>query len=492
MYFKTVTPEEAGIPSQKILEFLKMLDSYQACTHSVIMAKGDKIFAEVYYKPFHREFKHRMYSVSKSFVSVAIGMAEEDGLLSLDDKMVDYFPEHAGENTNEVMKEATIRDMLIMETSIQNGISWFTSGTKDRTEVYFRKGGEKVPGTIFSYDSPGSFMLCAIVEKVCGKPFLEYMKDKSLREIGFSEDAYCISTPGGYSFGDSGVMCTARDLLCFARFVMNKGEWQGKQLMNRSYLEEAIKKQVSNANTATVTYGTYGYGYQIWKAPNDGFAFVGMGDQYAICDPETDFIFIINSDNQGYSPVTRTLLYHELYKSIVPSFSSPLPQNEKAYKELCSYCQNAELLSLKQGNANPFEEEINDKLYRLEGNPMNIEAFKISFEGKKGTLWYKNKQGEKNLYFGMGYNEFGKFPEEGYSDMTASEFAPGNYYNCACSADWIEDKKLRIKVQIIDKYFGNACFVFGFKDSRVSVMMSKTAENFLNEYEGIAYGYCDK
>ena len=488
MYFKTTTPEEAGISSAKVLDFLKTLDSYNFCTHSIIMARGEKIFAEVYYKPFHRDFKHRMYSISKSFVSVALGMAAEEGLLSLSDKMIDYFPDYVPDDANELMRETTIKDMLTMETSIQNHVYWFTSGTKDRTEMYFKNKGQKVPGTIFCYDSPGSYMLGVIVEKVTGKPFLEYMKDKALCDIGFSEDAYCLTVPGGHSFGDSGVMCTSRDLLTFARFVMNRGEWCGKQYMDRSYLEEAVKKQVSNSNGIQVTYNTYGYGYQIWKAPNDGFAFIGMGDQFAICDPNTDFIFIITSDNQGSKPSTRAILYHELYKSIIGSLSASMPNDDKSYEELCKYCENAELFSLKQPQSNPFENEIDGKVYVLDDNPMKIEYIKFTFEGKKGVLSYKNEQGEKELVFGMGYNEFSKFPEEGYSDMVATEYVPGNYYECACSADWTEDKKLRIKVQIIDKYFGNADFIFSFADSRVTLLMSRAAENFLLEYEGVATG----
>ena len=88
----------------------------------------------------------------------------------------------------------------------------------------------------------------------------------------------------------------------------------------------------------------------------------------------------------------------------------------------------------------------------------------------------------------MEYNEFGKFPQEGYSDEVATKYAPGNYYDCAFSAIWSEEKKLKIKVQIIDKYFGNGCWVFSFKDDRIMVSMTKTAEDFMDEYNGIAIG----
>ena len=92
--FYNITPEKAGISSAKILKFIKTLDDYNFCTHSCIMCRGKGIFAEGYYAPFHKDYLHRIYSVSKSFVSVAVGLAVEDGLLSLEDKLVSFFPEY--------------------------------------------------------------------------------------------------------------------------------------------------------------------------------------------------------------------------------------------------------------------------------------------------------------------------------------------------------------------------------------------------------------
>ena len=226
------TPEKAGISSSDVLKFYKHLDAYNLSTHSVILARGNDIFSECYYAPFNRDFKHRMYSVTKTFVSIAVGFCEQDGLISLDDPMVKYFPEYINEKTNDKMMKTTIREMLKMETSHENNVNWFYSGTKDRVETYFRVTGDKNSDCLFAYDSQGSYMLGVIVEKVTGKPFVEYLKDKGLRDIGFSEDAYCLKAPGGRSWGDSAMMCTAMDLMLFSRFVLNKGSWNGKQYLN--------------------------------------------------------------------------------------------------------------------------------------------------------------------------------------------------------------------------------------------------------------------
>ena len=486
--FQNVTPESVGISSKKVLKFIQTLDDYNFCTHSFIMARGNNIFAEGYYAPFHKDFKHRMYSISKSYVAVAVGLAEEDGLLSLDDKMMKYFPEYSNEHDNEWLKDMTIREMLTMETCKDSCVWWFESGTSDRCEVYFREAADRVPGTTWTYDSPASYMLNVIVEKVTGKPFLEYMKERFLIKAGYSKDAYCLTCPGGYSFGDSGVMCTSRDTLIFARFVMDGGVVDGVRYMNEEYLRQATKRQVSNGHDGAVGWQSYGYGYQIWKTRNDGFAFVGMGDQFAICDREKDFIFIINSDNQGHSPETRAILYHTLYDTIINNLDEPLEEDAGAQAELEEYIGNLKLFCLKESPTSPYAEEINGQTYMLDPNRMGMEYIHFDLHGDEGVLTYKNAQGVKKLPFGFGRNVFSKFPEENYSDLVATIPEPGNRYDCAVSADWPEEKKLRIKVQIIDKYFGNMSMEFGFKDDKVGILMTKTAEAFLEEYHGYANG----
>ena len=133
--------------------------------------------------------------------------------------------------------------------------------------------------------------------------------------------------------------------------------------------------------------------------------------------------------------------------------------------------------------------EISGKTYVCEENPMGIREFSLEFyPDGTGAFCYVNAQGEKKLPFGMSKNVFGKFPQAGYSDLHVGVTGPeGYYYDCAASAAWVEPKKLNLRVQIIDKYFGNLAMVFGFRDEKtVSVRMTRKAEAFLHRYEGIA------
>lgn len=474
------TPEQMGISSKHVLNFYKELDARHLSTHSVILSRGNDFFSECYYAPFHKDFKHRMYSTSKSFVSVAIGFCEQDGLLSLDEPLHKFFPEHPP------VHDVTVREMLQMKTTLDKSGGWFKTVTQDRVPYYFEKEPQKLSDTLFRYDSAGSFMLGVIVEKLTGKPFLKYLQEKVLDDIGFSKDAYCLQCPSGHSWGDSGIMCTTRDLWLFARFVLNKGTWNGKRYLNEEYLTKATDCCVPiNAFGFTNMHSVHGYGYQFWGAPNACFATKGMGGQLSLCDPAHDFIFVMNADNQG-NDIYYEQIYRALFDNIIQNIGQPLPEDPAAKAELDAYLVDRKLFCLQGPDSSPFVKKVHGKHFVCNDNPAGIKWFRLDFDGNEGTFTYENATGKKTMTFGFGHNVFHKFPEEGYADMVGNISVPGHKYDAAFSADWPGEKTLRVRVQIIDKYFGNLGILFGFRDKNsVTVRMEKKAEAFLKEYEGL-------
>jgi len=474
------TPEQMGISSVHVLNFYKELDECGLSTHAVILSRGEDFFSECYYAPFHKDFKHRIYSSSKSFVSIAIGFCEQDGLLNLDDPVSKYFPESDPNGHS-----ATIREFLQMTTSLEGG-GWFIPNLEDRAKFYFTKTPVKTPGTLYAYDSNASFLLDAIVERVTGKPFLKYLQEKVLDDIGFSKDAYCLTCPGGHSWGDSGILCTARDLWLFARFVLNGGTWGGKRYLNAEYIRKATGSHIVNNSFGFRNFhGTEGYGYQFWGAPEGCFATKGMGCQIALCDPRHDFIFVIHSDNQG-NAFAYYQIYRALYSHILNHLGEPLPEDPGAKAELDAYLAGRKLFCLPDKASSPMAEKVAGKVFRCEENPMGIRWLRLDFQGDKGYFTYENAQGEKTMPLGFGHNVFAKFPQEGYSDLVALQTVPGHMYDAAFSADWPAENTLRIRVQIIDKYFANLAIVLAFRDENaLCLRMEKSAEAFLNEYQGL-------
>ena len=485
--FNEKTPESLGISSEKILDFLKFLDSYKMSTHSVIMARGNSIVAECHYAPINQNFLHRMYSVSKSFVSMAIGLAFTEGLLSLDDTILSHLPEYA-EGKDDYFKSVTIRDMLSMQSNVNRFSPWWGL-TDDRSKAYYTVTTGQLPRTLFAYDSMGSALLGNIVERLTGKTFLDYLKDSFLLEMGFSKESYTLYEPGGHTVGDSGIICTAKDLLIFSRFILNKGEFNGRQIIDRTFMEEAVKKQSDNNLYPDITdFNTSGYGYLIWKTHESGFSLIGAGDQLAICDIDKDFIFVITSDNQA-SSVSRALIFHEAFKLIDSIKNEPLEENEAALNELNLYLSSRKISVQEGALTSSKAKDVSGIKYTMDENTLKLSDITLTLEKDKGTFSFTKEGKAHALSFGIGENiktEFSLGMRTHQSYMGKNE--EGAFTTFASGA-WTEENKFSIKAQIIDNYFGQIVFHLYFKVDDLSMVIRKSGQYVLDGFSGYAIGH---
>ena len=488
-------PEECGISSANIEKFIKSIEDRHIFTHNVIIAKGDNIIFEKYWAPFDENFLHRQYSITKSIVALAVGFAEQDGLVELDAPISRYFPEECKNVKSELVANQTVREMLSMRTALLPQ-GWFSHDIKgDRVNFYFENtavDNKRPSGTIYHYDTSASFVLGAMVERVSGKEFMEYLREKCFDKIGVSKEAYCLKCPGGHAWGDSGMLCTARDLLKIAKFTMNYGKWDGEQLLNEDYLRVATSKVTDDNKSFVYEYNTFGYGYYIWPTYDGAFFFNGMGGQVALCVPNKDLILIYNGDNQGANNGNAKKNVVDAFFDLIVRAEHDTSDAEAKQKSLEEYTKDLKLGVIVGDAYAPFAEKINGKTFVLDQNNMKIKWIKFTFAEGCSTFEYENANGVKKINFGMCENVFGKFPEEGYSDLVGGEYAPGNFYKCAACAAWIEPQKLGVCVQVIDKYFGRLSMQFGFKDENtVGIFMIPAAENFLSNYSGFAAGYAE-
>ena len=479
-----LSPEKKGIPTAALKKYVEHLEAKGLATHSLIVARGNDIVLEKYWEPFNRDFLHRMYSVTKSFVAIALGFLADEGRISLDDPISKYFPNETALVKDDRIREQTVRDMLMMRSALPKGAkNWFSTSPEDRVLDYFtnNQGAQRSSGTLFAYDSSGSFVLGALAERVTGKTLCEYLDEKLFSKIGV-EGAYMLKCPGGHSWADSALLMRPIDLLKCVKFMLDGGRFEGEQLLSESFVKEATSNLVSTELLGRSDVDGLGYGYLIWRTRNDSFFFNGMGCQLAIANPEKDLIFVYNGDNQG-NPLAKAYIIDGFFDIVYPEISDgelPEYQGEPIGEH--------KLYFAKGSTTSRVAERISGKKYVLDQNPMKIESLTVTLDPEEGRLDYTNATGEKTLYFGMCENKFFKFPEDGYSDMYGSKRAPGNKYDCAVSAAWVGECELMIRAQIIDKYFGNLIIRLSFKDDKISVFMDKSAEDFLEEYKGTASG----
>lgn len=482
MYFKTTSPEKAGVKSSHVKSFIKSLDDAGIAMHSVLISRGDKLFCEAYWAPNKADDNHRMYSATKSYVGVALLQLAEDGVINLDDKIIDFFPECLPEKVHPYLAAQTIRNMLNMKTCFA-AYGGIPIPDMDRVKFYFSLKPVRYPGTTFYYDSTGSLVLAALIEKVTGKSFLEYLREKCLNEIGWSQKADVLTVVGGYAWGDSALLCSSREMLLFGRLLANKGEWNGKQLLSKNAVETATHTPIHFMN-----FGAHlkkqGYGGQIWGSIDGSFMFSGMHGQFTIYHPKTDLLFVCTAghpmEDVGYSEIIFKAFFDEI---VFKAEKGELPESDD-YKALIDYTNGLELLTVKGDAKNALADKINGKCFKATENPMGITEFSLSFEGEIGKFNYINATGEKTIEFGFGKNIKQLFPEAGYPNKVCGIPEKNFKHTCYASGGWVESQALSILVQIIDDYIGILDITIGFNGDMAVIDMRKSAEGFLNEYHG--------
>ena len=491
--FTYASPESVGLSSVDIKRFVEVLEENALYMHSIMVIRHGKIVAEGYWKPFNKDFRHRMYSVSKSFVAGAIGLLLDKGKIKLSDRICTYFPEYPEENMHPYIRETTIRNLLMMATPFENSYALKGNGrnVKYWVESFFTEKPNKPSGTVFCYDTSATFILNVLVERLTGKPFMDYLYDEILHKLDFSKNVKCIKSPDGFSWGGSGVLCTTLDLAKYAYIYLKCGKINGEQLLSESFVKQATSMQIE---TDTFAYGgniysAMGYGYQIWRGEDNSFVFNGMGNQHAFCYPDKDLMIVCTADNQGGKAFDTARMLRLAIKHLIVDKCEEkvLPENPKALSALHEKLDSLSLIMPKGAKSSPAAENIHGKTYKLLENSLGFEWVRFDFGETAGTMYYKNSRGEKSLTFGYGEYMEGNLPETHYSGDCIG-VPSGRGYRYVGAGVWPEENHLLLRFNIIDEYIGNLTFAFGFCDNKIGFRASKAAEAFLDDYEGLAGG----
>ena len=482
-----VQPEQEGLCSEYVLKFIELMEWKKVNLHSFMIVHHGNILAEGYCKPFDENSVKRLYSASKTIVSLTIGKLVGENKIKLSDTFAAHFPEYVPKNASKWLLECTIEDALKMSVPAKGN----TYGEKEYSDwvwTFFnhptRSVCVKPSGSVFSYNTAATFMLCALIERLTGKTFLEYLRPE-FDKIGVSKDIWCVQSPDGYAWGGSGVRATMRDFAKIGELLLHKGEYNGEQLLLRAYMEKATSKQISNIISGHFSdLKTKGYGYQIW-INEKGYSMYGMCGQLACCFPDKDLMFVCNGDTAGE---TEDYIYDCVYKVLYENVrNETLPVNGRAYASLQAKLKSLDFISGLGEKHSDYEKEINGKTYYLQQNEMGWKWFRFDFVEETGTLTYENARGVKQIPFGCGKLLRGTFPETHYYDKKVFQ-ASNREFDSLFIAEWTENKKLLLRSYIIDTNFANVFMSFGFKNNEVGCLFRARAEWCLEDYQGVAGG----
>jgi CubicO group peptidase (beta-lactamase class C family) len=274
-----------------VLEFVEAADQTIDSLHSLMIVRHGAVVAEGWWAPYAPELRHELYSLSKSFTSTAVGFAIAEGKLALDDPVTKFFPDEVPTDATSQLKEMRVRDLLSMATGhqtepkLQDDESW--------TKAFLKQSVPFKPGTHFLYNTPATYMLSAIVQKQTGEKVVDYLAPRLFEPLGI-RDAVWGTSPQDVSLGGYGLSVKTEDIAKFGQLYLQRGEWNGRQLLSNEWIDLATSRQVSNGSNPKSDWDQ-GYGYQFWRCRHGYYRGDGAFGQYCIVMPDLDAVVAITS-----------------------------------------------------------------------------------------------------------------------------------------------------------------------------------------------------
>lgn len=278
--------------------------------HSIMVVKDGNIIYEKWMSEGDPDQPHILNSVSKTFTSMAVGLAVSEGRLSLDEKLVDIFPEHCPENPSEFLKEINVEHLLTMSCGHSTDPTYHC--WKDEENSWIRLFMEHPvthkPGTLFCYNSLGTYVLSAMVQKRTGEKIADYLYPRLFRPLGINNVSWAES-PEGINTGGWGLYLKTEDLAKMGLMILQKGQFNGKQIVPAEWIEAASAEQVPCVPAGMNSEDAYklekiaktsdwlqGYGYQMWRCRHNAFRADGANGQYIIMIPEKNAVVVTTAD----------------------------------------------------------------------------------------------------------------------------------------------------------------------------------------------------
>ena len=343
------TPEESGISSAHVTEFLREIAQDESLNmHSILILRNGRILTEAYFSDYDPLCWKCTFSACKSITALAIGMLCEEGKLSVDEKLTDLFESRIPPLTRLAVKDLTVRHLLTMSTGASfNEISMMTE--RDWVRGFF--GGTFDSGK-FSYNSLNTYLLSVIITEKTGESLSEYLKPRLFDPLGIS-NYYWEKSPLGIDKGGWGLYMRPEDLAKIGQLVMQRGIWNGVPLISADWVDQASHKQIDTGDISD----TYDYGWQIWTSRcHDAFLFNGMLGQNVLGFRENGIILVSHGGNDELFQQSNYFTLAEKY------FSSPFPDTLDA-DEIAGQSLKSCLQDLR--DPAPAEAETKNTRFRL-------------------------------------------------------------------------------------------------------------------------------
>ncbi|MGI6665086.1 MAG: serine hydrolase domain-containing protein [Christensenellaceae bacterium] len=445
MKLKRSDIKTTGLQPEKINALLGALMTPQYGMQAMMLLKNGAVVKEVYKKPYQKNTRRCMFSVTKTLTALAIGFLMQDGSISEEDLVMPFFKEQLPAAPMEYMQHLKIKHLLTMTSGVNAAQQDTARAHVDAVKIGFPymyadfKINEQMnwaqdfletyltypPGEKFVYDNNASHLLSAIVGKVTQKTMADYLAEKLFAPLGIPAPLWQ-TAPEGVTVGGYGVWLTLEELAGIGQFLLQKGHWQGKQILEKAYVEKMTSAQVEIGNRAAKWEKAFGY--QVWIL-GEGQAYAGIGafGQMYVVFPAQEMVFAMLGGSLHYMKVLDVLMRH------IPNLEQQegMAETKKLPKHWAEEIP-AGASSWDMPQAMP----LSNHTFSFSENLYGIEEMSFAC-GTEDTLRIKIKGEESIVPIGFGYWAEGKFPvqEDAETDVHHTPL----FSAVAVSGAWAQD-----------------------------------------------------
>jgi CubicO group peptidase (beta-lactamase class C family) len=397
------TPEAQGVSSDSILRFLDAVAASPNELHSFVLVRHGKVIAEGWWNPYRPDLKHTLYSCSKSFTATAVGFAVSENKLKVTDKVISFLPEFLPDTLSPFLAELTVQNLLTMSVGqdpdptgaiVRNDSNW--------VKAFLALPIVNKPGSKFLYNSMATYMLSAIVQKTTGEKVIDYLRPRLFEPLGI-EGMDWETDPMGINTGGWGLRLKTEDMAKFGQLFLQKGMWNGKQILASSWVEEASTAHIDQAPGAPEEMRAsndwvQGYCYQMWRCRHNAYRGDGAYGQYIIVMPDQDAVIAITSETPDMQNVMNLV-----WTFLLPSMEKEsLAENPASAEKLQARLAALALPMPPAGSNSPLAEKLNGKTISFDPNELNDASMTFRFAGDSCRLQLSSDNNSYDLTLGSG------------------------------------------------------------------------------------------
>jgi CubicO group peptidase (beta-lactamase class C family) len=393
------TPESVGIPSTAVVALVDELERSAHHVHSLMIVRRGRVAAEGWWSPNRPEYPQMLFSLTKSFTSTAVGMAIGEGRFTLDDPVISFFPGELPAAVSPNLAAMKVRHLLTMSAGHSEArvgpVLRFPAG--DWVRAFLGLPVEDEPGTRFVYSSAASHILSAIVQETTGQKLADFLRPRLFDPLGFGEVTW-EEDPQGINTGGFGLMVRTEEIAAFGRLYLQRGEWQGRRLIDPAWVEAATSRQIATPPAESLDW-EQGYGYQFWRSRN-GYRGDGAFGQYCIVVPENDLVVAVTS---GIEKMAQVLV--PIWDLLLPALRpAPLAEDPAAHAAMQRRLQALHYDPRPGERSGPQDSDLARSIFRVDKNRFGFETIRFEFGPEGGALVVTRTGGEPSamLEFGRG------------------------------------------------------------------------------------------